>query len=64
MATIAAPKYGNFPSVYEAEICFKSVSVIKNSVGSRTAAAGYMGATVVAHVVRSGQSRTDAVNCN
>ena len=39
-------------------------SVTNNSVGSQTAAAGYMGAVVVAHVARSGRLRTNAVICN
>ena len=37
---------------------------MKNSVGSRTTAAGNMGAAIVAHVARSDRSRIDAVICN
>ena len=42
----------------------KPFSVTNNSVGSRTAAAGYVGAAIVDHVARSGSSRIDAVICN
>ena len=39
----------------------KPVSVVKNSVGSRLTAAGYVGAAVVVDVALSGRSRTNAV---
>ena len=42
----------------------KPVSVMENSVGSRMAAAGNVGAAIVTHVVRSVHSRTDTVICN
>ena len=41
----------------------KPPSVKSNSVGFRTAAAGNVGAAVVAHAPR-GRSRIDAVICN
>ena len=41
-----------------------SLSVTNNSVGSRTATVGNVGAAVVAHVACSGRSRTNAVICN
>ena len=37
---------------------------MKNSVGSRSAASGFVGAAVVAHVAYSVRSRTYAVICN
>ena len=43
---------------------YNRLSVINNSVDSRTAAAGNVAAAVVAHVARSGRSRTNAVICN
>ena len=42
----------------------KPLSVTNNIVGSRTAIAGNVGAAIVAHVVRSGRSRTNAAICN
>ena len=42
----------------------KPLSITHTSVGSRTAAAGNVGATVLLHVAKSGRSRTDAVICN
>ena len=39
----------------------KPLSVTNNNVDSRTAAAGNVGAAIVAHVARSGRSRIDAV---
>ena len=40
------------------------ISVTNNSVCSRTAAVGYVGAAIVDHVAGNGRSRTDAVICN
>ena len=42
----------------------KPLLVTNNSVGSRTAAAGNVGASIVSHMACSGCSRTDAVICN
>ena len=42
----------------------KPLSVKNNSVGSRTAAASYVGYKSSAYVTRRGSSRTDAVICN
>ena len=39
-------------------MCLKRLSVTNNSIGSRTAAEGNMGAANVAHVARSGNGRS------
>ena len=43
---------------------FKPLSVTNSSIGSRTAAAGNVGAAIVAHLAGSVRSRTDVIICN
>ena len=42
----------------------KPLSATNNSVGSRTAAVGNVGAAIIPHVGRSGRFQIDAVICN
>ena len=53
--------FGNFDTLV---LNVKLLSVTNNSVSSRTATVGNVGAAIVTHGARSGSSRVDAVICN